>query len=268
LVSVELFNAANRGKITIIEDSEGVQIHRRETPQYLIKKGAKNQDFPYKRIVMCPECRKPLYGSASRGRHGGYFPAYHCDHRGHYFRVTKKEFDTTIENFVKSLSVSPKYIDVLIELVGEAYDRQQLATYKDASSVETRIAELQAQVRIVVDKIKLLSSETTIKYMEEDIMRLEKEISDLRLKGEDIKAQEPVDMDKIKAYVRYYLEHLEEILLHKCNPVLQARYFGIIFNEAPSYADIVSGTPDISKIKGINEIFSSTKLFDETYGWG
>ena len=103
--------------------------------------------------------------------------------------------------------------------------------------------------------------------MEEDIMRLEKEINDLRVKGEQIKLQEPVDMDKIKAYVRYYLEHLEELILHHCNPVLKARYFGLIFDVAPSYADIVSGTPDISKIKGVNEIFSSAKLFDETHGW-
>ena len=268
LVSIELFNAANRGKITITEDDSGVQIHRRETPEYLIKKGAKNNEFPYKRIVMCPECRKPLYGSASRGRHGGYFPAYHCDHRGHYFRVIKKDFDETIEKFVSSISLSQKYIDALLALVGEAYDKKQLEVNKDASTLETRISELQAQVSIDVDKIKLLSSEAAIKYMEEDIMRLEKEISDLRVKGEQIKVQEPVDMDKIKAYVRYYLEHLEELILHHCNPVLKARYFGLIFNVAPIYADIVSGTPDISKIKGVNEIFSSAKLFDETHGWG
>ena len=215
---------------------------------------------------MCPECTKPLYGSASRGRHGGYFPAYHCDHRGHYFRVTKKEFDETIYNFVKSISLSPKYIDALIALVGEAYDKKQLDTYKDSSALETRISELQAQVSIDVDKIKLLSSEAAIKYMEEDIMRLEKEINELRVKGEEMKASNTVDMDKIKAYVRYYLEHLEELLLHHCNPVLQASYFGLIFNEAPTYADIVSGTPDISKIQGVSEIFSSVKLFDETYG--
>ena len=217
---------------------------------------------------MCPDCRKPLYGSASRGRHGGYFPAYHCDHRGHYFRVTKNEFDETIENFVSSISLSQKYIDALLALVGEAYDKKQLESNNDASTLESRISELQAQVSIDIDKIKLLSSEVAIKYMEEDIMRLEKEISDLRVKGEQIKVQEPVDMDKVKAYVRYYLEHLEELILHHCNPVLKARYFGLIFDVAPSYADIVSGTPDISKIKGVNEIFSSAKLFDETHGWG
>jgi len=264
LVGVELFNAANRGKITITEDSQGIRIYKKETPEYLIKKGAKNQDFPYKRIVMCPECNKPLYGSASRGRHGGYFPAYHCDHRGHYFRVTKKEFDETIK---RSLKLSPKYIDALIALAGEAYDKQQLNAYNDASAIEARIIELQAQVRLAVDKIKILSSEVAIKYMEDDIVKLENEIGALRVKSEESKVAMPIDMDKIKVYVRYYLEHLEELLLDHCNPVLKAKYFGLIFNEAPTYADIVSGTPDIAKIKGVNELFLSAQLFDETYGW-
>ena len=268
LVSVELYNAANRGKITIIEDGRDIQIHRRETPEYLIKKGAKNHEFSYKRIVMCPECTKPLYGSASRGRHGGYFPAYHCDHRGHYFRVTKKEFDETICNFLRSISLSPKYIDALIALVGEVYDKKQLEASKDSSTIESRIDELQAQVSIDVDKIKLLSSEAAIKYMEEDIMRLEKDINELRVKGEEMKASCTVDMDKIKAYVRYYLEHLKELILDHCNPVLKAKYFGVIFDKAPTYSDIVSGTPDISKITGVNAVFTSKKLFNETYGWG
>ena len=36
----------------------------------LVKKGVKHPDFPYKRIVMCLYCGKPLYGSASRGKLG------------------------------------------------------------------------------------------------------------------------------------------------------------------------------------------------------
>ena len=69
---------------------------------------------------MCPECEKPLYGSASRAV-GGYYPAYHCDHRGHYFRKTKKEFDATIENFVKNLRISDDYIDALMSAVGNGF---------------------------------------------------------------------------------------------------------------------------------------------------
>jgi len=71
---------------------------------------------------MCPVCKLPLYGSAARGRHGKYFPAYHCDQRGgHYFRKPKQEFNEAIERFVKHLDMAPDYVDVLMEYVGEAF---------------------------------------------------------------------------------------------------------------------------------------------------
>jgi site-specific DNA recombinase len=268
LVSIELFNAANRGKLTIIEDAEGIHIHKRTPAPHLVNKGVKNSEFPFKRIVMCPECKRQLYGSASRGRHGGYFPAYHCDHRGHYFRKTKKEFDKTIEDFVKCVDVAPAYIDGLLSTVGKAFDKQQLEVHKDATTIDIRVANLRSQVRQAVDKIKVVSSVTTIKYLEEDIVKLEAEIDDLTITRQTTEAQEPTNMEKMSAYVKYFLEHLEELLLHYGNPVLQAKYFGVMFNKAPTYQDIVSGTPDISKITDINKVFVGKNCESETHGWG
>lgn len=257
LVSIDIWNAANKGKFVISEDDEGIHIAKRKIPEHLVNKGARNADFPYKRIVMCPECRKPLYGSASRGRRGGYYPAYHCDGRGHYFRKTKKEFDETIENFVKNITVAPEYIDALVCKMGEQLDKQLIEFHKDAVTIDLRIANLQEQIRQSIDKIKYLSSATAIKYMEEDIEKMESEINELQTKREGAKPQNPSDFDKACAYVRYYLEHLDALLLHHDNPVLQAKYFGVLFNEAPTYSDIESGTPDLSKIKGVNSIFQS-----------
>ena len=63
----------------------------------------------------------------------------------------------------------------------------------------------------------------------------------------------------MKAYVRYFLAHLDELLLHHSNPILQAKYFGVIFNDAPTYEDIVSGTPDCSVLSGVNMVFKAKK---------
>ena len=260
LVSIELFNAANRGKIIISEDSEGVRIYHHKPAEHLLKKGVKNSEFPFKRIVMCPGCKRPLYGSSSRGRHGKYFPAYHCNQRdGHYFRKPKKEFDHTIEEFVKHLGISEEYIDALMDYVGKAFDKQQMETHKDSVTLDLRLVQLRNQIRLSVDKIKMVNSETTIKYLEEDIVKLEAEIAEITLERQTKEAQKPVDMEKMKAYVRYFLAHIDELLLHHSNPVLQAKYFGVIFNDAPTYEDIVSGTPDCSILTGVNEVFKAKK---------
>ena len=268
LVSVELWNAANKGKLTISEDQEGVHIYRRKIPEHLTNKGARNPDFPYKRIVMCPECGNPLYGSASRGRHGGYFPAYHCDHRGHYFRKTKKEFDATIENFVKHVTVAPEYIDLLMEKMGDQFDKQLINLHRDATALDLRIANLREQIRQAVDKIKFLSSETTIKYIEGDIEKMEAEAADLATKRKDMQPQKASDIEKTGAFVRFFLEHLDSLLLHYDNPVQQARYFGVLFDEAPRYSDLVSGTPDGSFTASVNSIFCLADNVHNTHGWG
>jgi hypothetical protein len=114
----------------------------------------------------------------------------------------------------------------------------------------------------------MLSSQTTISYLEEDIAKLEAEIASLEVDRAQEKAQKPLDMDKMKAYVKYYLEYLDTLLLHYSNPELQAKFFGVIFNTAPTYASIVSGTPDITKITEVNEVFTSAYMFENTHGWG
>ena len=103
--------------------------------------------------------------------------------------------------------------------------------------------------------------------MEENIEQLEEEITDLTAQREKTEPQKAPDMDKAHAYVRYYLEHFDSLLLNYDNPVLQAKYFGVMFNKAPTYMDIVSGTPDISKITGVNSIFTSLTASPETHGW-
>ena len=260
LVSYELFNAANRGKIIITENADGVQIHRRRPPEHLLNKGARNIDFPYKRIVMCPECRKPLLGSASRGKLGKYYPAYHCNKRGHYFRKPDKEFMATLTAFVKSIRVRPEYLEQLKDFVDDAYAKQQVEIHDDAVTLDLRLEQLRSQIRQAVDKIKFLSSETSIKYMEEDIAKLEAEIKDVELERAKCDPQTAINIDKYKAYVTYYMEHLEELLLDHSNPIQKAKYFGLIFNEAPTYQDLVDGTPDCTKLTGVNEVFKSKKF--------
>ena len=179
LVSIDLFNKANRGKLTIRERRGEIEIVRRRPADHLLKKGVRNPDFPYKRLVMCPECEKPLFGSASRGKLGKYYPAYHCNKRGHYFRVPKKDFDTTIHDFVKSLAVSPEYIDALESAVLDEWSKRQQQNQKDDVDIDTKLTALRTESALAIDKIKYLKSETAIKYMEEELMKLEEQMTQL-----------------------------------------------------------------------------------------
>ena len=259
LVSFDTFNKANRGKVVISEKNGEVKIYKRQPPEYLIKKGVRNPDFPYKRVVMCPHCERPLFGSASRGRLGKYYPAYHCNKRGHYFRVSKKDFEETITNFVKSIKLSQGYIDELVKAVVEEWEKRNKETAKDQVNIDTKIMELKTQAKMTVDKIKILNSEVAIKYMEEDLVKVEQQVADLLEEKQKAVHAKPTDMRLVMAYIKYFLEHMENLLLKQSNPVLKANCFGVLFDKAPTYQEINSGTPNLAQCVALNELFMQSQ---------
>ena len=259
LVSIETFNKANRGKVIISEVNGEVSIYRRKPPEYLVNKGVRNPDFPYKRFVMCPHCIKPLYGSASRGKLGKYYPAYHCSNRGHSFRVPKKQFDEVISQFVGAVRVTPERIEELNQVVLAVWEKRQKELNKDEQTIDTRISALKIQARMNVDKIKFLSSETAIKYMEEDLIKIEDQIATLEHEKENKVPDKPINIQVVMDYVKYFLEHLEYLLLQQIDTISRANYFGVLFDTLPTYQEILVGTQDISNITGLNEVFTVLK---------
>lgn len=48
---------------------------------------------------------------------------------------------------------------------------------------------------------------------------------------------------------------MQDRLIDHCDPILRARYFGVIFDEVPTFEEIKCGTAEIEKIPGVNELF-------------
>ena len=256
LISFELFNQANKGKMTLTQGNDGkIEYCLKRPPEYLLNKGVHNPDFPYKKIVSCPHCHRALLGSASRGKLGKYYPAYHCSNHGHYFRVPQKEFDETIINFVKSITISPERIEAIVGAVINIWDKRQLELQKDVVTAHTSAEELEQQARLIVDKMKLLNSKIAIKYMEEDLMKIETQITELITKKEEVIVEKNVNIHLIMQYIKYFMEHLDDLLINLSDSVNRAAYFGVLFNKMPSYQEIKNGTLKIAQVPMINELF-------------
>jgi len=225
----------------------------------MTQKHINNPNFPYKRAIMCPHCNKALLGSASRGKMGKHYPAYHCKKRGHYFRVSSKELEDTVESFVKNLDFTDKYINDLKKCVVDKWNERIESKVQDSSIIDTKIKELKASSQLIAGKIKYLSSEVAIKYMEEDLIKSEEEIE--QLEHEKNQKAEPlfsIDMDNVMEYIGYFMEHLEELLIDTTNPLKRAAFFGLIFDSPPTYANLTSGTPKLAPYLGIKPSICST----------
>lgn len=262
LVSIEQFNRANQGKKTIsMDDNSNIVIYDKPPEsRYASPKGVRNAEFPYRKYVMCPECEKPLIGSSSRGKSGKHYPAYHCDKRGHYFRVPKKELEDTVTEFIGSIRVSKEQISTLLNVIEAEWNKRQQSIEKELDTLEAHIQGLEIEAQATARKIRLVESEETIKYIEEDIMRIKKQIKDLQVAKEKKSKQKLVDWSKIKARVLFLTEHLDELLVKQIDPIKKAQFFAALFTKLPSYQDLKNGTQNISSFTGINPIFSLAKL--------
>jgi site-specific DNA recombinase len=257
IVSVELFNKANAGRRTIFKNKDGkLVIHDTTAPHYAVVKGVRNPDFPYKKFVMCPECNKPLLGSASRGKSGKYYPAYHCNKRGHNFRVSKQDLEDSVLSFISGIKIAPDKLDDIFQAVESAWERSNATYYADLQAFDTRIEELHQQASLTVEKIKVLSSSTAIKYMEEDLMKIEKQVEVVSAKKAELENRKPAEINKVIARIKYFVEHLEELLLKQIDPIKKAQFFGTIFDQAPTYLDLKGRTQKTPLFTGVNPLFA------------
>ena len=258
LVSIDVFNLANKGKYTINNNDGEISLSKEPPPEWLAVKQGNNPKFPYKKVVMCPHCNKPLYGSASRGKLGKYYPAYHCNKRGHYFRVPQDEFNNTIEDFVKNLKFNQDYIENLKQYVMTEWNSRIKTQVEDESVINTKISQLKESITSAVDKIKFLSSPTAIKYVENEVINNESLIKELEIeKNKKITTTNSVNMANVMEYITYFLEHLEYLLIDTLNPFKRAAFFNLIFDSAPTYSELVSGTPKLAPYLSLKPHFEN-----------
>lgn len=262
LVPVELFNRANKGRRTIIEKGGKIEVKDMDEARYK-DKGKRSADFPYKRFVMCPECNRPLLGSISIGGSGKKYPRYHCSKRGHYFKVTKQEMEETVNDFIGNLKLSPKRVDQIFAVMEGSWGEAQTRHESKLSDLDARILNLRNEATATVQKLKVISNPTAIKYIEEELDGLEQKIGELEQQKQALSEQKPKDIKAICQKVRHMVTHMGQMLNQQMDPVKKAKLFGLIFDRMPTYADLKGGTTGKVSFTGVNALFSPN--FDNLY---
>jgi site-specific DNA recombinase len=265
LVTTEMFNKANRGKIAIIIENGEIMITKGKLLKWQAVKNKDNPLYPYRRFVLCPICKKPLLGSASRGKSGKHFPAYHCGRKingeRHNFRVKLDEFNVTIEQFVKKVRFSEDFRARFREIALEELEKREGQLSEDTVSYSKQVDTNEVEIQDIKETIKRVSSAEVIKMLEEDIEKLRLKNSVLK-SNRYIKEDQRVDTQVTINYTNYFMEHLEDLLLGGSNPLQNSALFGLLFNQTPTYQELLDGTPKLACLFALNEDFIRTKSLD------
>ena len=241
LVSIELWNKANRGKIYIKEyEGDLLEIlYDYKTEKPVFKRLRYNPEYPFK-CVCCPECNKPLKGSAPRGRKETY-PRYHCE-RGHKsFAVSRQQMEDTIETFLNNVDYDDDYLKVLEAVLVRKLRKRQQDIVQESKNLNERVVLLKAQQESTL-KALIATENPAIKDMLEK--ELEKIVIDIK-KAESVRFSVDLTEDNIAelvGYARKIVESPKKVLIDKENPLRQKQLFKLFFEDLPTYAELDSGT--------------------------
>ncbi len=270
IVSTDMFNKANRGKIRIVDDNGQITILKGKTLDRYIRKSKNIPLYAYKDYVLCPFCRGRFKGSASKGGSGKLYPAYHCNRNGHkYLRIatggganvldSKQEtMEKTIYDFIKKVEFTDKFKAKFRQLTIEELEKRKEIITKDSITKGENVLRLRAEKALIVERIKQLNSPLAISIMEEELEKVEAELVQARSQRDDTEDLE-IDLEIILNHCKYFVEHLEDLLLGSKNPIQNAAFFGLVFDNAPTYEELKSGTPDLAPLFKLNEEFTASE---------
>lgn len=253
LVTISEFNKANRGRIKIHESEEGLFV---DYDQNRKKRLLYNPQYPLRFVVKCPICGNNLTGSASTGKSGKSYPAYHCHAGGHYFRVPLKEFNSQIEAYLSSLKFDKKYYPLFEKAIYKIWESKK-------GNIEQNIENQPTTLKDKQDVLfeKLLSTQSTVvqKKLEKEIEILEERI--VQEKQQHTK-RVTLTKEKIDSYlqeVKNYVEHPKNLLLNQASPEFIIQVWNLVFEELPTYESIVCGTPQLSPLYSLCDGSNTTE---------
>ena len=241
LVSIDIWNKANRGKVYLKEYPDGslevLYDYKLEKPVF--QRLRYNPKYPFK-CVMCPECGEPLKGSAPKGRNT-YYPQYHCK-RGHKsFSVARDQMDQTVEQFLADVEYHPDYLKVVEEVLVRRLRQKQADIVQESKTLNERVAFLKSEQETLLKAFVATDSDPVRKMIESQLEEKQIEVKRAEAYRFTVDLSE-ADVQELVGYARKIVESPQRALINKDNPLLQEQLFKLFFQGLPSYKELASGT--------------------------
>ena len=244
LVSVETFNAANRGKIVISTRPNGELAIAHNVARKLNRA---NPLFPFRRVIVCPTCRKPFVGSSPKGRSGQGFPTYHCSRRHKYIGISKPDFEQAIAGFLSSLQFKPEGMIAIRYSLVDLFRRQQSLAEADYIQSRRVAAELEQAKRNTIKAFAATNNEVIRRGLEAEVERIENEIRQTDGVGPGLKISQE-DIDDFLLETAKVMERPAVLLETSITTPQFEALWEFVFEGKPSFTEIADGTANLAWI--------------------
>ena len=243
------------GTIELLRD---VGVHSGKRKKY-------NPAFPFKGVMICDVCNKPMKASASTGKGGSRFGAYHCE-RGHSRNsYSQKEVEKNYERLLDNLKFTDKFLSTFEKTVYFQFRQKEGEISEYTAKANINVGELEMEKSNLVKSFPLATLPETRKNIEEEIQKIQKQIDAARQYRERMEIQE-IDVQNFLGWCREIMEHPRKILEDIRSTQEQRQLYSLFFEEFPTYSQIISGTPKLSLVFKLSEEFKVDASASVTLG--
>jgi site-specific DNA recombinase len=260
LVSIEVFNKANRGKVhLIVNTDQSVEVLHNYTPWGKIKRLRDNPKYPWK-CILCPICKSEMLASHSRGKSGKKYGAYHCGggksgKRSHvFFRIAQQEFEKTVAAYLDSLRFEQGFSAGLELHLVDQYREREKEILGASSRISHSVGDLKTQLANKLEAFSHAETATVRRMLEEEIQRIEENIKQTESQRGRIEITEK-SIRSFRHYVDQLMEHPSEILTNAEDLFARRMLLSLFFEETPTYTEILNGTPKLTSLFKLSEEF-------------
>ncbi len=255
LISIDLFNRANRGKVIIErQDDEYHILFNREKQN----RNSGHNSFLLRHVVHCPECATPFLASKSRGKSGNYFGYYHCSRNHKYIGINQKEFESTVANYFKKITYKRKFFGLLKEIARDIWIQKNKSQKQVEDSINNHIHELKQRQKNLLNRIETCTSQTVQKKLEQEYEALDEAI----IRAENECRNSNITQDDIESYFLFLkstMEHPVQSLQNTSNKQELMKIWSLVFGKHPNFEEIKNGTPQLSLVFRLSRSSKASK---------
>ena len=264
ITSIDIFNKANRGKIFIKENKDDtIDVLHDYSPWGKMKRMKNNPNYPWK-CILCPLCKSEMLASASKGKSGAKFEAYHCGgaktgKRTHkFFSISKKDFEESVCTYLDSLKCEEGFLAELEIFLVDEYRTKEKEILVESSAISRTVSDLKAELAKKLDAFTLAETPLMRHMLEEQVNKLDVEIKKVESERGEIEFNER-SIRAFRKYAERVMEHPAEILTNADDLYDRRTLMTLFFEETPTYEEIVSGTPKLTHVFKLSQEYKIDK---------
>ncbi|MFK7779772.1 MAG: recombinase family protein [Candidatus Gracilibacteria bacterium] len=253
LIDINIWNKANRGKITIIEiDDKEVKIEYKNKKEITINQPIietrknYNNSFPYTKALKCPVCSSILTGNTSTGGNGKLHHYYQCRGKGGIkhknYTIRRDESHNQIEEIFKNIKIENEGFKLFDEISEEIYIENKEKFKENIIDYNKNLQELNKKEKSIIDSIdKVINFPILLEAKNKELEDIKSEKYKVELKKEG--GETTTSLDKFRYHSKRVITHIEELALQKENPELINLAFDIVYDGRIEYENIKHHTP-------------------------